>query len=205
VYWWVVDDSEKTHGIIGKDMRMADLPSYPDIKASNGATPDHESTPGISRWQVVAGSIGLLVALWVGSDMYDIVTASGPASDPGQHAPEAPAHTDDDEGNTPPIAGAPELAIAANNFTFSVGRIELNAGQPAVNVALTSVDMPHDLVVDEIGFHLVADRGETVVGGLDGPLFGESGTYVAYCSVPGHREAGMELEIVVTAPSGGHP
>jgi plastocyanin len=184
---------------------MADLSFHPDTSDDAGAGSDRGSPTGISRWQALVGSIGLLVALWVGSDMYDVVTASGPAGEPGHDAPAAQAPTGDDEGNTPPIAGAPELVITADNFAFSVDRIELNAGQPAVNVALTSADMLHDLVVNEIGFHLVADRGETVVGGLEGLLFGESGSYVAYCSVPGHREAGMELEIVVTAPSGGHP
>lgn len=197
--------SPKDHGITGEDTHMAHPPSNLDTDDDTGVGSDRGSPTGISRWQALVGSIGLLVALWVGSDTYDIVTASGSASDPGQHAPGAQALTGDDEGNTPPIDGAPELAITADNFAFSVDRIELNAGQPAVNVALTSADRLHDLVVDEIGFQLVADRGETVVGGLEGLLFGESGAYVAYCSVPGHREAGMELEIVVTAPSGGHP
>ncbi len=42
--------------------------------------------------------------------------------------------------------------------------------------------------------HIVADQGETAVGGA---VFGHPGTYVAYCTVPGHREAGMELPITV--------
>jgi uncharacterized cupredoxin-like copper-binding protein len=51
-----------------------------------------------------------------------------------------------------------------------------------------------DFVVDEVDFHLAADRDETAVAGL---VFDAPGTYVAYCSVPGHRDAGMELEISV--------
>jgi uncharacterized cupredoxin-like copper-binding protein len=54
--------------------------------------------------------------------------------------------------------------------------------------------------VDEIDFHLAADRGETVTGGV---VFDKPGTYVGYCSVAGHRKAGMELVIVVR-PSGDH-
>jgi uncharacterized cupredoxin-like copper-binding protein len=56
--------------------------------------------------------------------------------------------------------------------------------------------MLHDLTVDAIDFHVAADTGETVVGGM---VFDEPGTYVGYCSVPGHREASMEFEIVLTA------
>jgi uncharacterized cupredoxin-like copper-binding protein len=99
-----------------------------------------------------------------------------------------------------PIEGAPVLAVTASDLRFDPDRIELPAGMP-VNVALTSTDILHDLVVDEIDFHLAADRDETVVGGL---VFTEPGTYVGYCSVPGHREAGMEFEVVVTAPDAGH-
>lgn len=185
---------------------MANPPSNLDTDDDTGAGSGRGSPTGISRWQMLVGSIGLLVLLWVGNITYDTVTASGPPGGAGpEHAPGASATRGDQEGNTPPIDGAPEVAITADELAFSPGRIELGPGQPAVNVALTSVDIPHDLVVDEIGFHLAADPGETVVGGLEGMRFGEPGTYVAYCSVPGHREAGMELEIVVTAPPGGHP
>lgn len=196
---------------------MAALPG--DTGHDTGAGSGRGSRTGMSRWQMVVGGLGLLVVLWVGDTMYDSVTASDPAADggpdhgaPAPQAPTAQALVGDHEGNTPPIGGAPELAITADNFAFSVDRIDLGPTQPAVNVALTSVDELHDLTVDEIGFRVAADRGETVVGGLEGILFGTPGTYVAYCSVPGHREAGMELEIVVTTggpgghtpPSGGH-
>jgi len=93
----------------------------------------------------------------------------------------------DHEGNTPPIDGAPELAITA--------------GEP-VNVALISADILHDLVVDEIEFHLAADRDETVIGGL---VFDEPGAYVGSCSDPGHHESGMEIEILVTPSGNGTP
>lgn len=185
------------------DTHMADVPGI--TGDDTGAKSDRGSPTGISRWQMVVGGIGLLVVLWVGSQMYDSVTASGAKGGAGpEHGPAASAPGGKQEGSTPPIAGAPEVAITADELAFSVDRIELGPGQPAVNVALTSADIPHDLVVDEIGFHLAADPGETVVGGLEGIRFGKPGTYVAYCSVPGHREAGMEMKIVVTAPSGGH-
>jgi hypothetical protein len=93
----------------------------------------------------------------------------------------------DHEGNTPSIDGARELAIAASE---------------PVNVALTSADILHNLVVDEIDFHLAADRDETVIGGL---VFDEPGAYSGYCSVPGHRESGMEIEILVTPSGNGTP
>jgi plastocyanin len=92
-----------------------------------------------------------------------------------------------------PVAAATELAVTAEALAFAPDRLEVRTGE-TVNVALTSTDVLHDLTIDEVGFHIVADEGETSVGGA---VFEESGTYVAYCTVPGHREAGMELPITV--------
>lgn len=89
--------------------------------------------------------------------------------------------------------------MAAEALAFHPDLGELTAGMP-VNVALTSGDMLHDLVVDEVGFHLAAEHGQTA-GGL---AFDTAGTYVGYCSVAGHRAAGMELQFVVAAPDDGH-
>lgn len=95
--------------------------------------------------------------------------------------------------SSPPVAGATEVAVTAGALAFAPDRLEVRTGE-AVNVALTSTDVLHDLTIDEVGFHVVADEGETAVGGV---VFEQPGTYVAYCSVPGHREAGMELPITV--------
>lgn len=162
-------------------------------KDDTGVRPTEDRSPGTPRWVNVFGGIALVVVLLVVVPRW-IAIAGGP----GLHGPEMHGPRGDAGGNTPPIAGAPELAITANAMAFGPDRIELTAGEP-VNVALTSVDILHDLVVDEIGFYLAADRNETVTGGL---VFAEPGIYVGYCSVPGHREAGMELEIVVTPSDG---
>ncbi|WP_052666025.1 plastocyanin/azurin family copper-binding protein [Nitriliruptor alkaliphilus] len=98
-----------------------------------------------------------------------------------------------DHADAATIDGAPEIVVTAASMSFEPDRLELSVGEP-VNIALTSEDILHDLNIDEVDFHLVADVDETAVGGLE---FGEPGTYVAYCSVPGHRDAGMEMEVTV--------
>jgi plastocyanin len=132
--------------------------------------------------------------------------AVAPDHTPGAHRAEADdagdshGHGDDGHGamhgdveDSPPIDGADELAVTADALAFEPARIELAAGEP-INVELTSRDTFHDLVVDEVDFHLGADASRSVTGGL---VLDEPGTYVGYCSVPGHRSAGMELEFVV--------
>lgn len=172
-----------------------------------GVSPTEDQRPGTPGWVSMLGAIALvLVVLWIGSVLVTFAMSGGPGgSGPVLHGSGgntsslgATPPNGEHEDNTPPIDDAHELAITADQMTFNLAfgreRLELAVGQP-VNVALTSIDIQHDLVVDEIDFHLAADPGETVVGGM---VFDEPGTYIGYCSVPGHREAGMEFEIVVT-------
>lgn len=103
-------------------------------------------------------------------------------------------HDDAHASDSPTIDGAETREIIARSMTFAPAPLQLEAGEP-INVTLTSEDTTHDLTVDEVDFHLAADRNETVTGGL---LIDDPGTYTGYCSVPGHREAGMELTFTVS-------
>jgi plastocyanin len=100
------------------------------------------------------------------------------------------AHHDHDNNSTP-FPDARDVPVTADGVSFSPDRIEVAAGEP-VNLALTATDTFHDLNIDTTGFHLGFQAGQTARGGL---LLTEPGTYLAYCSVPGHREAGMEIHI----------
>lgn len=159
---------------------MTDLTRSPDSNRDSG------DYPGVPRWVKVLGIIGLvLVALLV-----ILLLFAGGEHGPGRHTG---GDGGDHGANAPPIDGAPEVAVTAGDLSFRPNPIELRAGEP-VNVALTSADSEHDLIVDEANFHLAADRNQTVIGGL---VFSQPGTYVGYCSIPGHRDSGMELEFVV--------
>ena len=76
-----------------------------DVELGGGAT------AGTSRWQKLIGAIGLVVVLWVGNNLFDVVTsgASGPGGDggPGGHAPprDPPPGEVTDEGNPTPPGG----------------------------------------------------------------------------------------------------
>lgn len=94
---------------------------------------------------------------------------------------------------TPPIEGVPRTSITADAMAFEPATLELEVGE-GYNLSLHSADVLHDLTIDEVDFHIVADAGEEVTGGV---VFEEAGTYLAYCAVPGHRQAGMEMEITV--------
>ena len=107
---------------------------------------------------------------------------------------------DDDEGaeahagDAPaPAADARAVEVVADDFSFDPGEITAEAGEDLA-IALTSEDMVHDLTIEELGFHVEAGRGDTTEGGL---RVDEPGEYTYYCSVPGHRSAGMEGTLTV--------
>jgi uncharacterized cupredoxin-like copper-binding protein len=100
------------------------------------------------------------------------------------------------EASASAFAEARRVDVEAGDLWFEPERIEVAAGEP-VNLALANTgDVFHDLTVPAADFMLDAEAGDEVVGGL---RLDEPGTYEFLCSVPGHAEAGMRGEIVVTA------
>lgn len=97
------------------------------------------------------------------------------------------------EESTPVAPGARRIEVDATSFEFDPDVITVTAGED-IAIVLTSDDLLHDLTIDEIDVHVAADRGETAEGGLRAD---EAGEYAYYCTVAGHREAGMEGTLVV--------
>lgn len=97
--------------------------------------------------------------------------------------------------STPVADGARRVEVAATSFEFDPEEITVTAGED-VAIVLTSDDLLHDFAIDGIDVHVAADRGETAEGGL---RVDEPGEYAYYCTIAGHREAGMEGTLVVEA------
>ena len=95
-----------------------------------------------------------------------------------------------------PIAGAPEVRVEAANFSFAPSEIRLPK-DAAVNLTLvnpTSTGVLHDLTVPGLGIRVVASAGQSSTVGLRAL---PAGRYPAYCSVPGHADAGMRATVIV--------
>lgn len=89
--------------------------------------------------------------------------------------------------------GARRIEVEATSFAFDPDEIRVESGED-IAIVLTSVDILHDFTIDELDAHVAADGGETEEGGFTAD---ETGEYAYYCSVAGHREAGMEGTLVV--------
>ena len=94
------------------------------------------------------------------------------------------------------IPGATEVRVQAANFSFTPSEIRLPKNAD-VNLTLSnpaSSAVAHDLTVPALGIHVVVNAGETRTVGLRGLA---AGRYDAYCSVPGHADAGMRATVIV--------
>lgn len=96
--------------------------------------------------------------------------------------------------NAPVTKGAREIAIDASSFKFAPKSFDMAAGE-SVTIVLTSSDIDHDVTVQTVGHVVHAKAGKTARGGLE---IRQPGTYKFWCSVPGHRSAGMTGTITVS-------
>jgi plastocyanin len=98
--------------------------------------------------------------------------------------------------SSPTVPGAREVAVTATSFRFDPAEIHVRAGED-VTILLAASDGAHDFTVDALDFHVAAAPGQLGHGGLHAPS--TPGRYTAYCSVAGHRQAGMTATVVVDA------
>lgn len=99
----------------------------------------------------------------------------------------------DSSGTSAPVAGAGEIPVKASSFKFDPRTVTVKAGQ-ASTIVFRSTDIQHDFTVDDLHIHISAGPGKTTKASItpDRP-----GSYQFYCSIPGHKSAGMVGTLVV--------
>ena len=80
-----------------------------------------------------------------------------------------------------------EISVGATEFAFDPDTISIPAGVAETVTLANKGTVEHDITIDALGVKIHAGVGETV----SGTVTAEAGTYEFYCSVPGHKEAGM--------------
>lgn len=123
----------------------------------------------------VAAAAGLILAACGGSDNNSNTSMGG-------HEKNAPVHS-----------SAREISMDASSFSFSPNEITIRAGEE-VTIVMHSTGAFHDFMVQGKAHVVGANAGKTEMGGL---RIDKPGTYKFWCSVPGHRSAGMEGTLVV--------
>jgi uncharacterized cupredoxin-like copper-binding protein len=89
-----------------------------------------------------------------------------------------------------------QLDAAISGFDPS----ELQAKEGKIRLTIHNPDaFGHDFTIDELGVKVTIDANATVTTTFDA----KPGLYTFYCSIPGHRDAGMEGTLTVL-PGAGH-
>jgi uncharacterized cupredoxin-like copper-binding protein len=96
-------------------------------------------------------------------------------------------------GGSPSVAPV-KIEVTAKEFTFDPSQLTLSANKAAEIVLTNGGVVEHDMTIDAVDFSLLVPIGETVTGAI-GPL--DAGTYEIYCSIPGHKDAGMTGTLTV--------
>lgn len=123
------------------------------------------------------------------------------AEEAEQGEPTEPAEPAEGSGEEPSDPGPPADALEltspeAGDLIFEPAELEGEAGE--VTIAYTNPSpVPHNVAIEDGGEAL--DEGTIVTDGGESSAVArlEPGTYVFYCSVPGHRESGMEGELTI--------
>jgi uncharacterized cupredoxin-like copper-binding protein len=98
-----------------------------------------------------------------------------------------------DRGPAAPASSGPSIDVMGTSFSFAPRKITLRAGEQ-VTIVLHSTDVFHDFVVQGVGRVVSAKGGKTRRGSL---MLAKPGKYKFWCSVRGHRGAGMAGTITV--------
>lgn len=93
----------------------------------------------------------------------------------------------DDSSETSNGTAATAVTIEAGDLFFTPETVDVSAEGVAITVENVGL-VEHNLVIDEIGLEIYVDVNETATE----TVVLSAGSYDYYCSIPGHREAGME-------------
>jgi plastocyanin len=169
---------DSIEGVVRQQIR------HPSKNGQSASAAAGVSGAGIMPANLVTGANVNDVAGYVASAVAE------PGKDTGLLASAVPAPG---AGKTVAAKGGvlPISADASGQLAFNTKQASAAAGQ--LDVAFTnSSGVPHDVVIDGKGRTKVIPKGNSDFKADFAP-----GTYTFYCSVPGHREAGMQGKLVV--------
>lgn len=94
-------------------------------------------------------------------------------------------------GGTPPVQ---EIKMDASEFKFEPAMLTVKAGQPVRVIVSNTGVLEHTFTITDLGVDTKLPVGQTATVEFTST---KSGTFELFCSVPGHREAGMVGTLVV--------
>src|SRR5438552_4355742 len=97
-----------------------------------------------------------------------------------------------------PVTAPPaNVAISASEFRFSPNSLQVAVGQRVTLTLQNTGVVEHDVTIPSTGFSLLARAGQTATGDF---TFDKPGVFDFFCSIPGHKDAGMKGSLMVVDP-----
>lgn len=151
-------------------------------------------------WVATSGFASAALVACSGDAVKDDITPTRIADVDGAPPTLAPNATpfsssgDEGGGESAAPASGPITVTGLDSLTFDPSSFTAAPGQTIHFV--NGGALQHDFIVDELGITMEPINGGEEVD-LTVPEDAEPGEYTYYCSVPGHREAGMEGTMTV--------
>jgi plastocyanin len=101
-------------------------------------------------------------------------------------------------GGIPPTMAA-LAADPGGALAYDTTELTMAAGQPTIQFTNKS-DTDHDVTIEDANGNVIGQSKVIANGSTAVRFIAESDTYTFYCSVDGHREAGMEGTLTLVNP-----
>jgi plastocyanin len=145
----------------------------------------------VVAFALVLASLALVAC---GSSSDDSSSTSAETA-PESQAESGTAKAPEAEGDTSGSAAAVDIE-AAEGLAFTTDSASAKAGKVTVNFT-NSQPLTHDVAIEDSSGKTIG-KTELIAEGSDSTAVNlKPGEYTFYCSVPGHREAGMEGTLTV--------
>lgn len=164
-------------GAYGPSRSRADAPSFDPVNVAE-ELPETPSTGERVLWFGGGLAVAVHVTVFLALATFALTTdaLSKPATEGGS---------------------ADSEVIIATEFAYALDPGERTSGNLQITMINEGAIFHNLLIAGEPGFVLEAQPGASATGSVEL----DAGTYVLYCSVPGHREAGMETTLTVAGPA----
>jgi plastocyanin len=100
------------------------------------------------------------------------------------------------EGGSAGSASALDIETASSGLAYSSKSATAKAGKVTVDFT-NGQPIPHDVAIESADGEVIGQTETTAEGSDSTEVELEPGTYTFFCTVPGHREAGMEGTLTV--------
>jgi plastocyanin len=137
---------------------------------------------------LVLAALALAACGGGGSSTNEETSGGGPAESEGGAVEE--------EGGTAGTAATVKIEASPSGLAYKKTKVTAKAGEDTIDFT-NPASIGHNVTIEDSAGKTIGETETLAEGSTSTTVDLKPGTYTYYCSVPGHREAGMEGTLVV--------